>query len=101
MLEQFVTNASIVGSSEASLWFVSWALRRKCELNKPLDSDTQALRWFLICGCYIVACLPIRKLALAEVLALGLGLALLCWPNIAIHIMGIGRKLHLTRPRSP
>lgn len=79
-------------SSVMCIWLASWAFRRKYETDYPLESAGQSLRWFVVLGGLIAPfLLRGSNLGWARLAAGTIGMAFLCWPNFAYHIVN---RLH-------
>jgi hypothetical protein len=80
----------------ANIWFVSWAVRHRGELDHELDSTAKFIRWMIAIVCLGVAVQFPQLLNLPPVrVCVGfLGVAFLVWPNLAYYLT---RFLHLLR----
>lgn len=82
-----------VGLQAFGLWLSSWAIRKRGEFDRELDRPAKIVRWgIVILSFAIVGQLPGPGHATTRIVALGLGLALLCWPNFAYHLTLQGRR---------
>lgn len=68
-----------------SLWFISWAIRRKGEFDYPLDFTGQVVRWVLVV-VLLGAMTYFPGLSVPRVILLLGGCAFLAWPNLAYHL---------------
>jgi hypothetical protein len=84
-------------SSVVCIWLVSWAFRRKYETDSPLDGTGQFLRWSFVVGGLSTGFLRGGNLGGLRVAGLVVGMAFLCWPNLAFHMVEI---LHKVRRRT-
>jgi hypothetical protein len=89
--------ASQLAEEAASVWFVSWALRRRYDLDYKLGGTEQILRWVVIGLAFGFTMLRGPGSALVRVIAGILGIAFLAWPNLAHHMMGLAEYLHLAK----
>ena len=89
--------ASQLAEEAASVWFVSWALRRRYELDYKLNRREQTLRWVVIALTFGLAMLRGPNLAVVRIVAGISGIAFLAWPNLAHHTMGLAERLHLAK----
>lgn len=74
-----------------SLWFISWAIRRKGEFDYPLDLTGKIVRWVLAVALlgafqYFPGGSSPRGILLL------CGLAFLAWPNLAYHLTRFLRR---------
>ena len=67
-----------------SLWFISWAIRRKGEFDYPLDFTGQVVRWVLVV-VLLGAMTYFPGLSAPRLILLLGGCAFLAWPNFAYH----------------
>ena len=73
--------------SVGSVWFISWAIRRKGELDYPLDLAAKMIRWVVvIVSIGIPANLPKSLTPGARVALFLTGVGFLAWPNFAYHL---------------
>ena len=89
--------ASQLAEGAASVWFVSWALRRRYELDCKLDRREQILRWAFIAAAFGLTLLRAPEFSAVRVLAGISGIAFLAWPNLAQHTMRLAEQLHLAK----
>jgi hypothetical protein len=76
-----------------------WALRHKFELDIPMDRHGKLIRATTVLACWALASLPIEQVTIIRVargLTASIGLAVLCWPNLVVHVMRwLGRPVAL------
>lgn len=84
-----VLYASQITSCAVSVWFVSWALRRKYELDYKLTAMEQLTRWVIVAVAFGLTFLPDSNLATVRITSGILGIAFVAWPNLARHLMGL------------
>ena len=89
MLGGTLSYASQVAKGAVAVWFVSWALRRKYELDQRLDWRAQTVRWMLISIAYGLTLLGGSNLAVVRITAWILGTTFLAWPNLAYYILAM------------
>jgi len=89
--------ASQLAEDAASVWFVSWALRRRYELDYKLDRREQILRGAVIAFTFGLTLLPGPNFAAVRIVAGISGIAFLAWPNLAHHTMGLAEQLQLAK----
>jgi len=66
------------------IWLSVWAIRRKAEVDYPLDARALGIRWSVV-----VTGLTIGRMAsngYVRLIGFSLGLLFLCWPNCAYHL---------------
>lgn len=97
MLGGTLLYASQLAEGAASVWFVSWALRRRYELDYKLDRREQILRWAVIALTLGLTLLRGSDFAVVRIVAGLTGIAFLAWPNLAHHTMGLAEQLHLAK----
>jgi hypothetical protein len=89
---------SFYGSYSAQIvciWLPVWAIRRKAEVDHPLDQTARVVRWITVAvgfaaGYYV----PGSELWYLRVTGAFVGLAFLCWPNFAYHVTNLFRREH-------
>ena len=95
--EVFSRNAVFLAGLGTSLWFALWGLRRKFELDIPLNSRGRLIRSVVVLGCWLVASLPLVHAGLFRIIlvaAVLVGLAFLIWPNVVVRISrGLGQEV--------
>jgi len=69
------------------IWLSVWALRKKSEVDYPLDWTSHVLRWTVVVLGFVVAHLPGSNLGYVRVAGYVVGLAFLCWPNFSYHLI--------------
>ena len=81
----------------ANIWFVTWAIRRKGEIDHELDSTAKFIRWLLAIACLGLAIqLPeLLKPPPLRVCIGFVGVAFLVWPNLAYYLTGFLRQLRI------
>lgn len=89
--------ASQLAEGAASIWFVSWALRRRYELDYKLDQSESILRWSVIVFAFGLTLLGGHSFAVVRIVAGIFGVAFLAWPNLAHHAMDLAGLLHLAK----
>ncbi len=71
----------------ACIWLSVWAIRRKSEVDYPLGTSAQWIRWIVVLLGFTVAYFaPFKSLRLASGFT---ALAFLCWPNLAYHLTNL------------
>jgi hypothetical protein len=67
----------------ACIWLSVWAIRRKSEVDYPLGTSAQWIRWIVVLLGFTVAYFaPFKSIRLVSGFT---ALAFLCWPNCAHH----------------
>jgi len=79
--------ASQIATCAVSVWFVSWALRRKYELDYKLTVTEQLTRWAIVAAAFGLTFLPDSNLATVRIVAGILGIGFVAWPNLAHHLI--------------
>ncbi len=100
MLGGTLSYASQVAKGAVAVWFVSWALRRKYELDQKLDWRAQTVRWTIIVIAFGLTLLGGPNLAAVRITAWILGTAFLAWPNLAFHVMAVVDQLRSPKQSS-
>ena len=89
--DRLVANIAGVGA----VWVCAWAIRRKGELDYPLDSTAKVVRWVAVVILMgIPANFPSLPINLRRVLDFS-GIAFLAWPNFAYHLTRFLRSCKL------
>jgi hypothetical protein len=68
------------------IWLSVWAIRKKAEIDLPLDRASQSLRCSVILLGFAVAHLPGADLGYVRVTGYLVGMVFLCWPNFSYHL---------------
>lgn len=92
--------ASQVAKGAVAVWFVSWALRRKYELDEKLTWREQILRWVVVAIFFGLTLLDGPKLAAVRIIAWIFGTAFLAWPNLAHRAMSVVNQFRPSRQSS-
>ena len=102
MLGETFQYASQLAESAVSVWFVSWALRLRYELDLELNRSEHIVRWTVIAVSFGLAMLrgPGVGLAVLRIAAGLIGLAFLAWPNLAHHVMSVTTQWRLPKQSS-
>ena len=83
VMEQIWASAGSLAQLGVSIWLPFWVIRRKGEMDEELDRAAQAVRWGLVIGGWLLASVPLGRFSPVRAAAALLGLAFLCWPNLA------------------
>jgi hypothetical protein len=89
--------ASQLAEGAVSVWFISWAVRRRYELDYKLTSGGQIVRWSAVVAAFGLTLLRGPNFEVVRILAGLIGIAFLSWPNLAHHTIGLVERLHLTK----
>jgi hypothetical protein len=77
----------------ACIWLSVWAIRRKAEVDYPLDRSARVVRWVTVAiGFGVGYYVPGPDFGYVRVAGGFLGLAFLCWPNFAYHLTNFFRR---------
>jgi len=75
------------------IWLSVWAIRKKAEVDYPLDRTARLVRWaVVVVGFAIGYYVPGSEFAYTRIGGGFLGLAFLCWPNFAYHLTNLFRR---------
>ncbi len=87
---ELVSGAYSVGAKALGVWFVFWAIRRKGEFDYELTRNAKLVRWAVV-GIAFALVAEFTRIGFdaARISALVIGLAFLCWPNFAYHLVSI------------
>lgn len=88
-MKDFRAHVLVLTEISLSIWFVSWAWRRKSGDTERLDSAAQVLRWIAVAMAYAITFVPGADLAWLRVTFLLVGLAFIAWPNLACAVRGL------------
>jgi len=71
-----------------SIWFVVWAIRRKGDFDLELGLKEHVVRWGIVLASFALAMTFKQTGAtVPRLVATAVGLAFLCWPNFAYHLV--------------
>jgi len=88
-LNAVVSQTQYLFSRAAGVWIASWTLRYRLKCDYRLSDTARLIRWAVVLlGFALGASLPS---AWARVTAGLVGLAFLCWPNIAYYFTNLVR----------
>jgi hypothetical protein len=77
----------------ACIWFSVWAIRKKADADYSLDRPVRVVRWIaVVVGFAVGYCVPKPEFWYVRVAGGFLGLAFLCWPNFAYHLMNVSGR---------
>lgn len=97
-----LASGSRIGTVAAivNVWFAFWAIRRRGELDIPLDRTAKAVRWMVALSFLSFPfAFPHLIDSYAFRLSVGLvGWAFLCWPNLAFHFTKWLRVMRIFPP---
>jgi hypothetical protein len=99
VLREIVSRGLGATAGFGSLWFISWAIRRKGEFDYPLDFAGQVVRWVLVV-VLLGAFQYFPGGSAPRGISLVCGLAFLAWPNFAYHLTRLLRFCKLL-PKAP
>jgi hypothetical protein len=72
------------------IWLSVWAIRKKGDVDYPLDSLGHVIRWSVVVIGFILARAPGPKYF--RLSSLLVGMVFLCWPNCAYHLARLSRR---------
>jgi hypothetical protein len=84
--------------SAAGIWFASWAFRTKYETDYNLDATMRGVRWGVVLLSFGLANVPGPEARAVRLIGGAIGLAFLCWPNLAYHVVRVFSKHHRNSP---
>jgi hypothetical protein len=77
----------------ACIWLSVWVLRKKGDVDYPLNGPARAVRWaMVVMGFAIGYYTPRPELWYVRMAGGFLGLAFLCWPNFAYYLTKLFTK---------
>jgi hypothetical protein len=94
MLGATFAYASQLASGAASIWFISWAIRRRYEIDCQLTRKEQVIRWSVVAAGFVLAFLQGGEFEIVRIVAGVLALAFLAWPNFARSVADLVRTLY-------
>jgi hypothetical protein len=68
------------------LWLSVWAIRFSAGIDYKLSARGKAIRWVVVVICFALTSVPGANVGWFRVLSYLVGLAFLCWPNLAYHL---------------
>ena len=68
------------------LWMSIWAIRYNAGVDYRLGAKARAIRWLAVVSCFALTSLPGASVGWFRVFSYLVGLAFLCWPNLAYHV---------------
>jgi hypothetical protein len=70
----------------AGIWFSSWAIRHRWDLDYQLGPRARFVRWGLVAVCYGITQIPGADFGPVRFSGGMIGLCFICWPNFAYHL---------------
>ena len=83
MLGATLAYAGQLASGAVSIWFISWAIRRRYEVDCQLTRKEHIIRWFVIAAGFGLAFLRGGEFEVVRLVAGLIALGFLAWPNFA------------------
>jgi len=83
------------------IWLSTWFVRHKYDLDQHLDRVGQVLRWVVVGGGFALTGIPGLGRGSLRVAGLWIGLAFLCWPNLAYYLANAFRFHSRYKTRGP
>ena len=84
----------------SSIWFIVWAIRRKGDFDLELGAKEQVARWCIVLASFALAVTFKQSgQTIPRLVALGIGMAFLCWPNLAYHLVKFPKSLQSAPPK--
>jgi hypothetical protein len=68
------------------LWLSIWAVRFSAGIDYTLSAQGKTIRWTVVVICFALTSVPGASLGWFRVSWYLVGLAFLCWPNLAYHL---------------
>jgi hypothetical protein len=68
------------------LWLSVWAVRFSAGIDYKLSAQGKTIRWAVVVICFALTSVPGASLGWFRVSSYLIGLAFLCWPNLAYHL---------------
>ena len=94
IFEQMWSIASRLAGAEICIWLIVWSIRRRGEIDEKLDPTGKLIRWGVVLGGWLLASIPGGRFGPFRAVVGLLGLAFLCWPNLAYHTARLLRHHH-------
>lgn len=86
--------ASQIASCAVSVWFISWAIRRRYELDHNLTRIEQFIRWMIVLVAFGLTFLSGSNFAMTRIIAGITGMLFVAWPNLAHRVLAIIGRFH-------
>ena len=96
MLGATLAYASQLVSGAVSIWFISWAIRRRYEVDCQLTRKEHIIRGLVVATGFGLAFLRGAEFEVVRIVAGVIALGFLAWPNFARSLVGLVAKLHST-----
>jgi hypothetical protein len=68
------------------LWLMFWTIRFSGDIDYKLSARGKAIRWVVVVVCFALTSVPGTSLGWFRVSSYLVGLAFLCWPNLAYSL---------------
>src|SRR5579884_3066312 len=82
-----------ISETVASVWFISWAVRRRYGGSDKLSPATRKMRWFIALVCIGFCFISGPEFALLRVISLIIALVFIAWPGAAVHIQQLVARI--------
>jgi hypothetical protein len=79
-------------SGAASIWFISWATRRRYDVECQLTRNEHIVRGLIVAAGFGLAFLQGGEFEIVRIVAGIVALAFLAWPNFARTVVSLVRK---------
>lgn len=83
MFRDVLSYAQQLAAGFVSVWFISWAIRRRYELDHQLSCTEQIVRWIIVAVGFGLTLLQGEEYKLVRILAGVIAMGFLAWPNFA------------------
>lgn len=68
------------------IWLSVWAIRKRAEIDNPLDKTSMLFRWAVVLVGFTCAAVPGERFAVFRIVGGFTALAFLCWPDFAYRV---------------
>jgi hypothetical protein len=86
------TYAGRLAASFVCIWFVSWSVRRRYELDCELTVGEKVFRWTIVAAGFGLSLIPGKSFEPVRLIAGLTALALLAFPNLVRVIFDLRRR---------
>jgi uncharacterized membrane-anchored protein len=76
----------LVGQSALSVWFISWAIRKRNGIECRLTKVENIIRWTAVLFCFSLGLLQGQEFAAIRVISGLIGLCFVALPNLAHYL---------------
>jgi hypothetical protein len=95
VLGTMLAYASQLAAGAVSVWFISWAIRRRYDLDYQLTRKEHIVRWAIVAVGFGLAFLQGAEFEVVRIAAGLIALGFLAWPNFARSLVALVARFRM------